>query len=70
MDNACAYFGDRSRETGRLTSRCVISLDLSEAHTAADMYGNLVVSVTDRAAPEQGDLCAATRMADIADRRP
>jgi hypothetical protein len=34
------------------------------------MYGNLVVSVADRAAPEQGDLCAATRVADIADRRP
>jgi hypothetical protein len=34
------------------------------------MDGNLVVSVAAHAGPEQGDLCAATRMADIADRRP
>jgi hypothetical protein len=34
------------------------------------MGGNLVAGVTACAAPERGDLCAAMRMTDTANRRP
>jgi hypothetical protein len=46
------------------------ALPLAKHVIFADMDGNLVVSVAAHAAPERVNLYAATRMADIADRRP
>jgi hypothetical protein len=45
-DDACAHSGDRRAETGRLASRCVINLDLIEAHTAA-VISSLIWAVHD-----------------------
>jgi hypothetical protein len=59
----CAYFRRSEPDTGRLASRCVISLDLSGAHTAADLRGDRAGQRRPRCAHIKGNRCRGCRPA-------